>query len=105
MLLIVVCALRAGPGARWQCRLRLHLFSVFIPLFICLRCRRHGFLPCRWLAAVLCFGAVLAGILRPVFSAASRSNGIKMNGMTRCKISKDIAGKAVIYLIDEMMFV
>ncbi|MDC7704999.1 hypothetical protein [Vogesella indigofera] len=55
--------------------------------------------------AALCLGVVLAGHLRPVFSAASRSNGIKMSGMTRCKISKDIAGKAVIYLIDEMMFV
>lgn len=51
------------------------------------------------------FGTALAGHLHLVFSAASRSNGIKMNGMTRCKISKDIAGKAVIYLIDEMMFV
>jgi hypothetical protein len=47
----------------------------------------------------------LAGLFRPVFSATSRSNGIKMSGMTRCKISKDIASKAVIYLIDEMMFV
>jgi hypothetical protein len=53
----------------------------------------------------LCFGAALAGLFHPVFSATSRSNGIKMSGMTRCKISKDIAGKAVIYLIDEMMFV
>ncbi|MFD2449624.1 hypothetical protein ACFSQE_15295 [Vogesella fluminis] len=54
--------------------------------------------PARRFAA--CLGTALAGHFRPLFSAASSSNGIKMNGMLRCKISKDIAGKAVIYLID-----